>query len=132
MTNLFSWFASYPLPKMDDLQIVPDGPTYEEKRDLFCDLLANMKPGLTLFMMLRPGRRISLAFARLGDDWQQRVWDAQLMMDAQGVVGHPRAAGGRSRTGVTSCDVSKVFRSNVELKPIGRRSAGTQCFNELE
>ena len=72
---------SYPLPKMDDLQIVPDGETYEEKRDRFCELLATMKPGLTV-MMLRPATD-SAGLHRLGEDWQQRVWDAQLMMDAE-------------------------------------------------
>ncbi len=77
--NLVELVRSYPLPKMDDLQIVPDGPTYEEKRDLFCDLLVTMKPGLTTFM-LRPAVS-SAGLPRLGNDWQQRVWDAQLMMD---------------------------------------------------
>ena len=77
--DLVQLVRSYPLPKMDDLQIIPDGSTYEEKRDLFCELLATMKPGLTL-MMLRPGVA-SPGLERLGPDWQQRVWDAQLMMD---------------------------------------------------
>lgn len=77
--DLVQLIRNYPLPKMDDLQIIPDGSTYEEKRDLFCDLLAGMKPGLTV-IMLRPAVA-SAGLQRVGDDWQQRVWDAQVLMD---------------------------------------------------
>lgn len=77
--DLVELVRTYPLPKLDDLQIAPDGNTFEEKRDLFCDLLRTMPPGLTL-IMIRPAVETE-GLKQLSPDWQQRVWDAQLLSD---------------------------------------------------
>ena len=77
--DLIELVHTYPLPKLDELEIAPDGKTYDEKRDLFCDLLRRMQPGLTL-IMLRPALETE-GIKELSHDWQQRVWDGQLLVD---------------------------------------------------
>lgn len=77
--ELIDLVKTYPLPKLDELQIIPDGETYEEKRDRFIELLRTMPPGLTL-IMLRPAVE-SEGVKMLSHDWQQRIWDAKMMSD---------------------------------------------------
>ncbi|OHB78341.1 MAG: hypothetical protein A2W31_09270 [Planctomycetes bacterium RBG_16_64_10] len=71
---------TYPLPKLDDLQFVPRANQYEEKRQRFLELLARLAPGITQ-IQFEPAVE-SDALKRLTDDWQQRVWEAQLLADA--------------------------------------------------
>jgi hypothetical protein len=71
----------YPLPKLDDVQFVPPGATYDEKRDLFVQVLKSLTPGLTL-ITCQPAIESS-GLKLLTGDWQQRVWDARLMGDEQ-------------------------------------------------
>lgn len=73
--------ANYPLPKIDDIRLVPRGETYEEKRELFLKQLGELSPGITQFVA-RPAVD-SPALRRMTTDAQQRTWDAQLLGDAE-------------------------------------------------
>ena len=53
--------------------------TYEQKRDELCKLLRELPPGLTQ-MVIHPAVA-SPGLERLTDDWQQRVWEHQLLND---------------------------------------------------
>ena len=77
--DMLQLIRDYPLPKLDDLRYAPVGRTYEEKRDNFCNLLAQLKPGLTE-IRLRPAEQ-SKGLQLLTKDWQQRVWDSQILSD---------------------------------------------------
>lgn len=72
--------ANYPLPKIDDIRLVPRADSYEAKRDLFLKQLAELPPGITQFVS-RPAVD-SPALRRLSADAQQQAWDAQLLGDA--------------------------------------------------
>ncbi len=71
--------SDYPLPKLDDLRMSPPGESYEDKRDRFCELINTLLPGLTQ-VILRPAVE-SKGLKLLTADWQQRVWDADLLRD---------------------------------------------------
>jgi chitin disaccharide deacetylase len=71
--------ANYPLPKLDDLQPFPQGSSYEQTRDNFCELLTLLQPGLTQ-IMCRPALE-SEGLKRLTPDWQQRSWTEQTLSD---------------------------------------------------
>lgn len=73
--------ADYPLPKVDDLHFTPTAETYEEKRDRFIQLIRGLSPGITQ-IVLQPAVE-SDALKRITPDWQQRVWDAQLLSDPE-------------------------------------------------
>ena len=70
---------TYPLPKLDDIQIIPTGENLAEKRDRLCELLRVLPPGLTQ-IVARPAVH-SRGLEMLTSDWQQRVWDAQVLKD---------------------------------------------------
>ena len=55
------------------------GGSYEEKRERFGHLLSSLQPGLTQ-IILRPAQD-SAGLRAMTADWQQRVWDAQLLRD---------------------------------------------------
>ena len=78
-SELIDLVKNYPLPKLDELYIIPNGNSYEEKRDRFIELLRTMPSGLSL-IMFRPAVE-SDGVKMLSHDWQQRIWDAQLMSD---------------------------------------------------
>jgi hypothetical protein len=71
----------YPLPKLDDVHFVPAAETYEQKRDLVLEILRTLRPGLTQ-LTCQPAVE-SRGLQLLTADWQQRVWDAQVMSDEQ-------------------------------------------------
>lgn len=71
--------AEYPLPKVDDLRIVASADSYEAKKQAFLDLLRGLSPGITQVAFV-PAEE-SEALKHITNDWQQRVWDAQLMSD---------------------------------------------------
>jgi len=77
--DMIALVASYPLPKIDGLEIMPRGDSYEQQRDRFLELVASLPPGITQIHLLpsQPGK----ALARLTDDAQQRVWAAQMLAD---------------------------------------------------
>jgi hypothetical protein len=71
--------ASYPLPKLDELRVVPDAQSYEAKRAALIDMLTQLPPGLTE-IYFRPAEE-SGALKRLSPRWQQMVWDRDLLLD---------------------------------------------------
>jgi len=77
--DLIQLFEDYPLPKLDDLRIMPPADTYEEKKQALLTVIRDLPPGLTQ-IALRPAAE-SDALKRITPDWQQRVWEAQLLAD---------------------------------------------------
>lgn len=70
---------SYPFPKLDDIRSVPSADTYENKRTAFLAQLGMLPPGLFQFIF-RPANE-SEGLKVLSNDWQQRLWDKQLLSD---------------------------------------------------
>ena len=79
--DMIELVQSYPFPKLDDFQIVPSGSTYEEKRAKYLESLKALRPGLTQIIS-RPAVG-SEGLKILTPEWQQRVWDAQLISDPE-------------------------------------------------
>lgn len=71
----------YPLPKLDALRFVPDADSYEAKKQALLALIRDLPPGLTQ-IELRPASA-SDALPHMVDDAQQRIWDAQMLADAE-------------------------------------------------
>jgi predicted glycoside hydrolase/deacetylase ChbG (UPF0249 family) len=71
----------YRLPKLDDVQFVPDCDSYEAKRDALCQRVRSLAPGLTQ-IIFQPADRTK-ALELVSPRWQQRVWEAQLLMDPE-------------------------------------------------
>jgi len=69
----------YPLPKLDNFSSVPNGKTYEEKRDNFFALVSSLKPGLTEIIFHPSVETDNLK--TITGSWQQRVWEAELFSD---------------------------------------------------
>ncbi len=69
----------YPLPKLDNFSSVPNGKTYEEKRDNFFALVSSLKPGLTEIIFHPSVETDNLK--TITNSWQQRVWEAELFSD---------------------------------------------------
>jgi predicted glycoside hydrolase/deacetylase ChbG (UPF0249 family) len=63
---------NYHLPKIDDIQRIPLGDNYEQKRDRYCQLLQQLQPGITL-ISCSPAVA-SDGLQKLDPQWQQRVW----------------------------------------------------------
>lgn len=76
---LLDAIAKYPLPKLDELRIVPDAESYEEKRAALLRMIAELPAGLTQ-IHFRPAEE-SNALKRLTPRWQQMVWDRELLVD---------------------------------------------------
>lgn len=83
--DIIELLANYPLPKVDDLRFVGPAASYDEKKQEFLEMLGNLRPGITQ-IAFHPAAE-SDALKQITPDWQQRVWDAQLMGDP-----HVRAA----------------------------------------
>ena len=83
---------TYSLPKLDDFYSVPDGKTYEEKREKLFAVVRSLRPGITE-IIFHPSAD-SEGLRKITGSWQQRIWDAQVLADpetgkllkAQGVV----------------------------------------------
>ena len=71
--------AGYSLPKLDFFSSVPDGDSYENKRENFFRLVASLKPGLTEIIFHPSVETDNLK--TITGSWQQRVWEAQLFSD---------------------------------------------------
>ena len=69
----------YPLPKLDDVQFIPDTDTYEGKRRAFSKIVQDLKPGMTQIMFAPALQSESLK--AVTPRWQQLVWDAKLLSD---------------------------------------------------
>jgi predicted glycoside hydrolase/deacetylase ChbG (UPF0249 family) len=77
--DIIELVSSYPLPKVDDLRHIPETETFEQKKEQVLALLDGLKAGITQ-IAFRPAVA-SDALPRITEDWQQRVWDAQLFQD---------------------------------------------------
>jgi hypothetical protein len=73
--------AQYPLPKLDELHFIPDGDSYEAKRDAFYKLVKELPSGLAQ-LIAGPASDTS-GLRKITDDWQNRIWDRQLLEDPQ-------------------------------------------------
>lgn len=71
----------YPLPKLDDLRFVPDGQSYDAKKQALLDMIGELAPGITQ-IEFRPAVA-SDALPQMVDDSQQRIWDADLLADQE-------------------------------------------------
>jgi predicted glycoside hydrolase/deacetylase ChbG (UPF0249 family) len=79
--DIIQLLADYPLPKVDDLRFVGDAESYETKKQAFLKTLRELSPGITQ-IAFHPAVE-SDALKRITPDWQQRVWDAQLLADPE-------------------------------------------------
>jgi predicted glycoside hydrolase/deacetylase ChbG (UPF0249 family) len=77
--DIIQLLSDYPLPKVDDLQFVPPAESYEAKKEAFLKLLSELRPGITQ-IAFQPAVA-SDALPRVASNWQQRVWDRQLLAD---------------------------------------------------
>jgi hypothetical protein len=71
--------ARYPMPKLDELRISPEGETYEAKRAALLEMISQLPPGLSE-VYFRAAEE-SNALKRLTPRWQQMVWDRELLLD---------------------------------------------------
>jgi predicted glycoside hydrolase/deacetylase ChbG (UPF0249 family) len=71
--------SDYPLPKVDDLRFIPPADSYEAKKKAFLSLLHDLQPGITQ-IAVSPAEE-SEALKHITPNWQQRVWEAQLLQD---------------------------------------------------
>jgi hypothetical protein len=69
----------YPLPKLDNFTSVPDGKTYESKRDSFLHLVSVLPAGLTE-IIFHPSVETENLKSITGS-WRQRVWEARMFED---------------------------------------------------
>ena len=72
---------NYPLPKLDNFGSVPDGDSYENKRDNFIKLVISLKPGLTE-IIFHPAV-LTDNLKSITGSWQQRKWEAELFSDPE-------------------------------------------------
>ncbi len=71
--------ANYSLPKLDFFTSVPNGDTYEEKRENFFQLVKSLPNGLTEIIFHPSVETENLK--SITNSWQQRVWEAELFSD---------------------------------------------------
>ncbi len=77
--ELIQVLDDYPLPKVDDLRIVEPADSYESKKQSFIKMISELPPGITQ-VAFQPAVE-SEALKQIASDWQQRVWEAQLIQD---------------------------------------------------
>jgi chitin disaccharide deacetylase len=73
--------ANYKLPKLDDFNSVPEGKTYEEKKQKFYDLVRSLSPGLNE-IIFHPST-LTEGMKHTTGTWQQRAWEAQMFDDPE-------------------------------------------------
>lgn len=73
--------ANYKLPKLDDFNSVPEGKTYEEKKQKFYDLIRSLSPGLNE-IIFHPST-LTEGMKHITGTWQQRAWEAQMFDDPE-------------------------------------------------
>ena len=77
--EMITFLEAYPLPKLDNFTSVPNGKTYEEKREIFFKLVNSLKPGLTE-IIFHPSI-LTENLKSITGSWQQRTWEAELFSD---------------------------------------------------
>ena len=77
--EVISQASEYKLPKLDNFTSVPQGKTYQEKRDNFFKMVESLKEGLTeiIFHPSVPTQNMKSITAT----WEQRAWEAELFAD---------------------------------------------------
>jgi predicted glycoside hydrolase/deacetylase ChbG (UPF0249 family) len=78
-SEVVEFLDQYTLPKLDNFSSVPNGKSYEEKRDNFFALVSSLKPGLTEIIFHPSVETDNLK--TITNSWQQRVWEAELFSD---------------------------------------------------
>jgi hypothetical protein len=73
--------ANYRLPKVDDLVDVPDGDTYEQKRENLFETIRMLSPGITQ-VFLEPAEN-SAALRHMSARWKNRGWEGKLLKDEE-------------------------------------------------
>lgn len=76
---LYKLLTEYKLPKLDDFDAVPEGKTYEEKRDAFFAQIKSLRPGITE-LIFHPSD-LTEGMKRITGTWQQRAWEAEMFSD---------------------------------------------------
>ena len=71
----------YTLPKLDDFSSVPDGKSYQNKKENFFDLIQNLEPGITE-IIFHPSIN-SEGLKKITNSWQQRVWESKMFSDPE-------------------------------------------------
>jgi len=71
--------GEYRLPKLDNFTSVPEGSTYEAKRENFFKLVKALNPGLTE-IIFHPAI-LTENLKTITGSWQQRVWEGELFAD---------------------------------------------------
>jgi len=77
--DIIALLSNYPLPKVDDLRMILPAESYEAKKQAFLTMLRELPPGITQ-IAVHPAVE-SDAIKRIMPDWQQRVWETQLLGD---------------------------------------------------
>lgn len=77
--SVVAMIDKYPLPKLDDLKFSPTADSYDAKREATIEMIKTLPAGLTQ-IHFRPALDGG-GLKRFDSDWQQRVWDAQLLSD---------------------------------------------------
>ena len=73
--------TEYTLPKLDDFTSVPNGKSYQEKKENFFDLIQNVEPGITE-IIFHPSIETE-GLKKITNSWQQRVWEAKMFSDPE-------------------------------------------------
>ena len=71
----------YTLPKLDDFSSVPDGKSYQNKKETFFDLIKNLEPGITE-IIFHPSINTE-GLKKITNSWQQRAWEAKMFSDPE-------------------------------------------------
>lgn len=77
--EVIDMLTNYPLPKLDNFSSVPDGDTYENKRENFFTLVSSLNPGITEIIFHPSAGTENLR--TITGSWQQREWEAKLFSD---------------------------------------------------
>ncbi len=72
---------NYTLPKLDNFGSVPDGKSYQDKKNNFFNLVKSLKPGLTE-IIFHPSIETENMKSITGS-WQQRAWEAEMFSDPE-------------------------------------------------
>jgi predicted glycoside hydrolase/deacetylase ChbG (UPF0249 family) len=116
--------AKYPLPKLDELRIVPEGDSYETKRAALLETISQLPPGLSQ-VHFRPAEE-SAALKRLTPRWQQMAWERQLLLD-------PEVRAALAKEGVILTDWQEVMqRFEGTAPPPGEETGATNLEEELK
>ncbi len=73
--------TGYKLPKLDDFNAVPEGKTYEEKKQKFYEQIRSLDPGLNE-IIFHPST-LTEGLKKITGSWQQRAWEAQMFDDPE-------------------------------------------------